>query len=185
MLSEWRINMSNVVFVQELDFYEDVLDWSCKYDLRTELVDFAWDQLRNCFDYGDQAWDHLDRFAGELYETIIELDGPTIRVKIIGVDDVTEFLDDIDKNKLARHTPGPWSINDWPQGDSEIRIGADGTSRIATVHLRDVSINEQYANAKLIASVPTLLKRVEELEAKNKWYANELEQLRILIKQTV
>ena len=50
----------------------------------------------------------------------------------------------------AAHTQEQWSINSWPQPDAEIRIGAPGTPLIATVNLRDVSINEQLANAKLI-----------------------------------
>lgn len=50
----------------------------------------------------------------------------------------------------AKHTELPWSINNWPQGDAEIRIGAKGTPRIATIHLRDVSINGQKANADFI-----------------------------------
>jgi hypothetical protein len=50
------------------------------------------------------------------------------------------------------HTPLPWSINDWTQRDAEIRIGATGTPVIATVNLRDVSINEQKANAELIVT---------------------------------
>jgi hypothetical protein len=57
---------------------------------------------------------------------------------------------------MNAHTKGTWSINDWPQGDAEIRLGAPGTPRIATVHLRDVSINEQHANARLIAEAGTV-----------------------------
>ena len=56
-----------------------------------------------------------------------------------------------------QHTPGPWSINDWPQATSDIAIGAVGTPLIAKVPLRDVSINEQKANACLIAIAPELL----------------------------
>jgi len=47
-------------------------------------------------------------------------------------------------------TPRPWSVNDWPQRDADIRIGAAGTPLIATVHLRDTSINGQRANTALI-----------------------------------
>lgn len=56
-----------------------------------------------------------------------------------------------------KHTPGPWSINNWPQGDSQIAIGAVGTPLIAKAFLRDVSINQQKANARLIAAAPELL----------------------------
>lgn len=58
---------------------------------------------------------------------------------------------------VPTHTKGPWSINDWPQATTDIAIGAVGTPLIAKVPLRDVSINEQKANAKLIAAAPDLL----------------------------
>ena len=64
----------------------------------------------------------------------------------------------------AQHTPGPWSINEWPQATTDIAIGVIGTPLIAKVPLRDVSINEQKANARLIAAAPDLLAVVEELE---------------------
>lgn len=57
----------------------------------------------------------------------------------------------------ATHTPGPWSINSWQQPTSDIRIGASGTSLAARVPLRDVSINEQLVNARLIAAAPEIL----------------------------
>lgn len=57
----------------------------------------------------------------------------------------------------SKHTPAPWSINDFPQKDSRISIGAIGTPLIAYVPDRDVSVNEQKANARLIASAPELL----------------------------
>ncbi|OZA27567.1 MAG: hypothetical protein B7X93_08820 [Hydrogenophilales bacterium 17-61-9] len=50
------------------------------------------------------------------------------------------------------HTAEPWSINDWPQSRSEISIGAIGTPRVAIIPLRDVSINEQKANARRIVA---------------------------------
>jgi sigma54-dependent transcription regulator len=53
-----------------------------------------------------------------------------------------------------QHTKEPWSINEWPQQDTSIGIGAVGTPIIARVALRDVSINEQRANAhRIIACV--------------------------------
>lgn len=55
-----------------------------------------------------------------------------------------------------KFTPGPWSINEWPQTASDIAIGAVGTPLITKVPLRDVSINEQKANANLIAAAPDL-----------------------------
>jgi hypothetical protein len=53
---------------------------------------------------------------------------------------------------MPMHTPEPWSINAWPQRGADITIGAPGTALIAIVPLRDVSINEQKANARLIAN---------------------------------
>lgn len=61
------------------------------------------------------------------------------------------------------HTPGPWSRNDWPQPDSSIAIGAAGTPLIAKVILRDVSINEQAANAALIAVAPKFLEALKRI----------------------
>lgn len=51
-----------------------------------------------------------------------------------------------------QHTQEPWSINNWTQPDSSIAIGANGTPLIARVMLRDVSINEQKANADRIVA---------------------------------
>lgn len=62
------------------------------------------------------------------------------------------------------YTQGNWSINDWPQKDNDITIGAPGTPLIAKIPLRDVSINEQKANARLIAAAPDLLAALEQLE---------------------
>ncbi len=56
-----------------------------------------------------------------------------------------------------KHTPVPWMINEWTQPDTSISIGAVGTPLICRVMLRDVSINEQQANANLIAAAPRLL----------------------------
>lgn len=66
----------------------------------------------------------------------------------------------------AHYTPSPWSINDWPQKDANIRIGAIGTPLIAAVEIRDVSQNEQLANAFLISAAPELLAYAECEEAK-------------------
>ena len=52
------------------------------------------------------------------------------------------------------HTTEPWSINEWTQPASNISIGAVGTTLIARVILRDVSINEHKANAmRIVAAV--------------------------------
>jgi hypothetical protein len=64
-----------------------------------------------------------------------------------------------------KHTPGPWSINDWPQANTDIAIGAAGTPLIARVPLRDVSVNEQQANAALIAAAPELLEALKWMVA--------------------
>lgn len=53
---------------------------------------------------------------------------------------------------MSNHTPEPWSINEWPQGDAEIRIGAVGYPRIAAVLLKYESINGQKANAERIVA---------------------------------
>lgn len=63
------------------------------------------------------------------------------------------------------HTPGPWTINEWPQPAWSIGVGAVGTALICRVMLRDVSINEHKANATLIAAVPDLLVAAEYAEA--------------------
>ncbi len=64
---------------------------------------------------------------------------------------------------LSFITQGIWSINAWKQRDAEMRIGAPGTPLIATIIIKDVSINEQKANAILVASSPKLLQMVERL----------------------
>lgn len=72
----------------------------------------------------------------------------------------------------TKHTPGPWSINDWTQANTDIAIGAVGTPLIARVMLRDVSINEQKANAHLISAAPELhaelLKLADDLRSHTK-----------------
>lgn len=57
----------------------------------------------------------------------------------------------------TEHTSGEWSINTWPRADSHIAIGAPGTPLIALIPIRDVSVNEQKANARLIKTAPKLL----------------------------
>lgn len=68
---------------------------------------------------------------------------------------------------MHKHTPGPWSINSWPQADADIRIGATGTPCLAVVPLRFVSINEQAANSRLIAAAPELLEALRALLAEH------------------
>ena len=75
----------------------------------------------------------------------------------------------------AKFTPGPWSINEWPQATSDIAIGAVGTPLIARVPLRDVSINEQKANAHLIAAAPELYCALQELLIQTRQYGHEPE----------
>lgn len=65
------------------------------------------------------------------------------------------------------HTPGSWSINDWPHNNADMSIGAPGTPKIAIIPLRDVSINEQKANAALIAAAPDMY---EAIVAVLGWY---------------
>lgn len=66
---------------------------------------------------------------------------------------------------MSRHTPGPWSINDWPQANSDIAVGAVGTPLVARVPIRDVSIVGQMANARLIAAAPDLLDTLQHIES--------------------
>ena len=63
----------------------------------------------------------------------------------------------------TEHTSGEWSINTWPRADSHIAIGAPGTPLIALIPIRDVSVNEQKANARLVAAAPTLLAALQRL----------------------
>jgi hypothetical protein len=73
-----------------------------------------------------------------------------------------------------KHTPGPWSINSWPQATSDIAIGAPGTPCIARMPLRDVSINEQRANAVLIVTAPDMLAMLRSLLThNNKVHSND------------
>lgn len=65
----------------------------------------------------------------------------------------------------VKHTPGPWKVDEFTRKTNEINIWADGTPLIAKVHLRDVSINEQFANADLIAAAPDLLEVLDEAYA--------------------
>lgn len=64
---------------------------------------------------------------------------------------------------MAEHTPRPWSVNEWPQANADMSVGAVGTPRVAIIPLRDVSINEQKANARLIAAAPELLEAAENI----------------------
>lgn len=49
-----------------------------------------------------------------------------------------------------KHTPLPWSKNEWPQHGSDLSIGAVGTPIVVVVPLRDQSITEQEANIEFI-----------------------------------
>lgn len=66
-----------------------------------------------------------------------------------------------------QHTPEPWGINEWPQPDTSIAIGAAGTPLIARVILRDVSINGQKANARRIVACVNACAQIttDELES--------------------
>lgn len=61
-----------------------------------------------------------------------------------------------------KHTPAPWTKNEWENGNTDINIGAIGTPLIATVKFRDVSLNELEANARLISCAPELLEALKE-----------------------
>ena len=60
--------------------------------------------------------------------------------------------------KKFEGTQEEWSRNSWTHESDSISIGAAGTPKICEVLLRDVSFNEQEANAKLITNSPKLLK---------------------------
>lgn len=64
---------------------------------------------------------------------------------------------------MSKHTKLPWSIRR-RHGESSIIISSEGTPIVATVPLRDVSINEQDANARLIAAAPEMLDALETAE---------------------
>lgn len=70
---------------------------------------------------------------------------------------------------MSKHTPKPWSINEWPHSNADMSVGAKGTPRIAVIPLRNVSINEQKANAHLIAAAPEML---EALKAVDTWFSS-------------
>lgn len=85
----------------------------------------------------------------------------------------------------SKHTQGPWSINEWAQPDSSISIGAIGTPLIARVILRDVSINEQKANARRIVGCVNALEGLNDHALVGGWsfrgieaYAKGLEKQR-------
>lgn len=46
----------------------------------------------------------------------------------------------------------------------DFRISANGTPKIAIVHVRDVSVNEAKANADLIAAAPYLFDALEQIQ---------------------
>lgn len=65
---------------------------------------------------------------------------------------------------MSRHTSGPWSVNAWRSKEyPDIQIGAIGTPLIATIHFRDVSVNELEANANLITAAPEFFKALQRL----------------------
>jgi hypothetical protein len=78
----------------------------------------------------------------------------------------------------TNHTKGKWSINEWTQPDREISIGAIGTPLIAKVMLRDCSINEHRANAKLIAAAPDMFELLlaigDDMITNKEVYANDV-----------
>ena len=63
---------------------------------------------------------------------------------------------------MSKHTKEDWGVSrirGGSRGDftGDLCISAKGTPKIATVHIRDVSVNEAIANAKLVAAAPELL----------------------------
>lgn len=57
------------------------------------------------------------------------------------------------------HTTGKWQTT---IHTAEIEIWAPGTPKIAMVDLRNVSLNEWRANAKLIAAAPDMLEALQK-----------------------
>lgn len=64
-----------------------------------------------------------------------------------------------------KHAKAEWNINNLSTGDSE--IWAIGIPKIAMVFGMNVSINDQKANAKLIAAAPDM---IEALQSVNNYF---------------
>ena len=88
-------------------------------------------------------------------------------------------------NESSQYTKEPWSINEWPQPDSSIAIGATGTPLIARVLLRDVSINGQKANARRIVACVNACEGVptEQLEWDSSTFLDMMRERNTLEKQ--
>lgn len=69
----------------------------------------------------------------------------------------------------SKHTPGPWSVDDFGAGQRVVvkgRAGFSGDYRIADAHFssdlaRCARVSEMQANARLIAAAPELLEALE------------------------
>lgn len=59
----------------------------------------------------------------------------------------------------AKHTPGPWTLEDHP--DKPCELFARGAIHLADIYMTDFP--EPQANARLIAAAPELLEVVENL----------------------
>lgn len=78
------IDDDDIVYELTLDFYDDVLKMECPDRLSDQLVDIAWDAFRDEMigDGQEEIFRHFETYAGEIYLTHIELDGPDVRVII-------------------------------------------------------------------------------------------------------
>ena len=81
--------MSEVVHVSECDFYTGLLTWGHinleDMDISDMLVMWAWRQFKSDFLAGHGTlleWGKINNLAGDIYITEIELDGPTVKVRI-------------------------------------------------------------------------------------------------------
>jgi hypothetical protein len=61
----------------------------------------------------------------------------------------------------TKHTPGPWGYHVTVDGDAIVAGG--GKIRVAEALVRDVSHEDERANARLIAAAPDLLAALEAL----------------------
>ncbi len=72
---------------------------------------------------------------------------------------------------MSKHTPGPWSVDDYGAGQRIVvkgRKGFTGDYRVADAHFSSdlvhcVRVAEMRANARLIAAAPELLSAIIDL----------------------
>ena len=83
---------------------------------------------------------------------------------------------------LPKFTPGEWTRNEWGTATNVIYIGTNGTPRVAAIPLRDVSRNEQMANAALVSAAPDMFHALTECVAVLKALGMFVENLDLSVK---